>query len=200
MIDRWRSAIHESAHAFALWRFGWPVELVSIRPGASHTGITMAATGTDRDLLDMIGQHHPLDGLDPEARRLADRMLVMVLIGDAAVEVLAPQTGRQPDPVGYLESAAYPRPAELTPEIRDRLAAAEADTADRPDDADKAFEQAFRLVGLAAHPYLAWLAFETRLLVREHAAAIYALADVLVARELIDGRTAVAIFRAHERS
>ncbi len=196
---RRRVAIHEAAHGYAMWRFGWPIAALSLRPGASHVGITMGVPGTNQHLIDRLDGKHPLDDLDPEARQYVDRVLVKLLIGEEAMEVLAPLVGRLPDRATYVADAAAASAAELEPAAEARLQMLEADPDDWTDDA-KAFEIAFRMVGLAAGPYLAWARFEARRIASEHATQIYALADELAARGVIDGHQAVRILQAHERS
>lgn len=196
---RRRLAIHESAHGLAMWLFGWPIAAISLRPGASHLAITLGVPGTNQHLIDRLDGRHPLDGLDPEARQYADRALVHALIGEAAVEALAPQVGRLPNRADYVAAATAAPAVELNPEAQDRLDAAEADPSGMTDEA-RAFEMAFRLVGLTAGAYVAWARLEAGRIARDHAAGIYALAGDLVAREAIDGHQVVAIFDRLERS
>jgi hypothetical protein len=196
--DRMRISLHEAAHAWAGWRFGRPPAVVSIRPGAAHLGVAIFDRSADHGLSRLIGPH-PLDGLDPEARRFADRRLVVTLIGEEAADLLGPlQTGRLPDRVP-LAGAVASNPLELSPERAQRLAEAEADDDPWYDD-EAAFEMAFRLVGELANVYLVWCRAEARRLARDHARAIHALAAALRASEVLDGADAVAILEAHERS
>jgi len=190
--DRMHISLHEAAHAWAGWRFGRPPAVVSIRPGSAHLGIAIFDRSADHDLSKLIDGRHPLDGLDPEARRFADRRLVIALIGEEAVDLLVPQTGRLPDRVPPTRVAT-----PLSPERHARLAETEADDDPWHDD-EAAFEMAFRLVGELANAYLVWPRAEARRLARDHARAIHALAAALRASEVLDGADAVAILEAHE--
>ncbi len=87
--DRQRAAYHESSHALARWLYGWPIAVVSIRPGAGHLGIVMGQ-GPIANLGALIDGRHPLDGLDPAARRLADQAMVICTIGDVAASLFFP--------------------------------------------------------------------------------------------------------------
>lgn len=202
-IDPREIAIHESGHALASVQFGFGLGVVSIRPGRKHLGITMA-DGPRRIILG----GHPLDGLDPTQRRLADQALVVTLIGDEATDLLRPRMGRQPDPAGYIGDArafldAVARPggsvAPLAPAMAARLAAAEADP-EGADDYERAVDLAYRVVGETWQPYVLWARAEARVLARDHASAIHALAAALVREEVIDGPSAIAILELHERS
>jgi hypothetical protein len=189
--DRRRTAIHEAGHALARWRFGWPIECVSIRPGVAHAGLVMGLAPV-ANLSKKIGGRHPLDGLDPALRRLADQGMVISAIGEVAADLLVPRMGRLAEPPVH----KLP-PARLSPSVQAKLVAAEAMTAP-PTDADVAFEMAFGLVGMAAQPYLAWIRAEANRIAATDAAFIQELAQQLLAREVIDGASAVAILEAAE--
>jgi hypothetical protein len=203
-----RKSIHESAHAWAGLRFGYPPTVVSIRPGASHGGVTLFERSADQHLSKLIDGRHPLDGLDPAARRFADQRMVSVVIGDEAAALLGPPvTGRIPDRPETLprrksaevvpaDGAGLPR-RPLSPERRDLLDA--SDATDSLDDVELAWEMAYKLVGELANPYLVWIRAEARRLARDNARPIHALAAALRASEVLDGADAVAILEAQEK-
>jgi hypothetical protein len=204
-----RTAVHEAAHAWAGWTWGRMPAVLSIRPGAAHSGVTLSDRSADQHLSKLIDGHHPLDGLDPAARRFADQRLVAVLIGEEAAELFMPRMGRQADPPGYIGDVRATLEAQsppggpvvpLSPERRERLAATEAD-ADPWHDEEIAFEMAFRLVGMTANVYLVWVRAEARRLASDHAQAIYALAAALRAspNQVLDGSDAIAILEAQEQ-
>jgi hypothetical protein len=202
--EKMRPSDHAGGHALASWAFGFGVGAVSIRPGRAHLGV-MLGDGSARNII--LGGH-PLDGLDPGERQLADRALVQILAGDEAADLFMPRTGRQPDPPGYigdiratLDAVAPPGGSStpLEPAMAARLEAAEAD--ENPlDDYTRAQDLAYRVVGPTWALYVAWARGEARILARDHAAAIHALAAALRASEVLDGADAVAILQAHERS
>jgi hypothetical protein len=191
---RLKTSLHEAGHAWAAWHFGRPLAVVSIRPGAAHLGVTISDRAPDHYLSRLIDGRHPLDGLDPAARRFADQGMVAALIGEQAADLLGPRhTGRLPDPW------QGPPGAVLPSERAERLAEAEADEDPLTDD-EIAFEMAFRLVGELANVYLEWPRAEARRLARDHARPIYALAAALCVSEVLDGGDAIAILEAQEEA
>jgi len=91
--ELWRTALHEAGHAYCRHIFGLGVGVVSVRPSDAHQGIVVGdGSGPQRIILG----GHPLDGLDPAQRQLADRVLVMLLAGRETADLFAPRLGRQP--------------------------------------------------------------------------------------------------------
>jgi ATP-dependent Zn protease len=107
--DRWRNALHESAHFVAgLLLRGEVAAVLSIRPGKSHLGLTLASK---RSTFDFGGRRDDPLRVDPEFRRSIEAAIVMLLAGKAA-EVLASQSvGRleEPEPTGDEQRAAARR-------------------------------------------------------------------------------------------
>ena len=203
--DPLRLSPHEAGHAFAQWTFGRPIVAVSIRPGRSHAGITLVARGEDDHLRSRLDGSWVLDGLDPEARRFADRCIVMVLAGREAEDALGPpRTGYLPE-LPVHEAPAVPGPLALDSPAAVSLLEAEAHEVEPDaalhDDEAVAFEMAYRLVGMTANAYLGWCRAEARRLMVDHAGPIHALAAALRASQALDGPTAVGIItEALERS
>ena len=181
--DLYLSSLHEGAHARAYYEFGWTIEVVSVRKGRAHLGVMFGERGANESaMLDLVGTGHPLNGLDPEARRFGERAIVAVLIGNQAEALLAPrETGWLPElPEPIVVRSVEP----LGDQSRVRLDEADADprTVGLGDE-ERAYVMASHLVGQTAGPYV-WLRAEADRIVFANAAALHELATLLCASPL----------------
>ena len=101
-------ALHASGHALARFTYRWPIVVVSPRPGAGHSGVTIGPTD-DWHLSRMLDGRHPLDDLEPEARRWDDRQFVIALAGVAAETLIQRRIGNTPRPVKLAVTTVSPR-------------------------------------------------------------------------------------------
>ena len=190
-------ACHESGHFVADYLLRNHVAaILSIRRVAAHHGVNVGAGrridfgGHDRDA--------PLFAQDPGFRAVVEAAIVAALAGRVA-EALAGRLAayEEPDDDRAAERVAASL-AEQSPRDLELLAAAEARPAPGPtdwqesDDAEAA-ELGFRMVGLEASAYVAWLAAVARRFVHRNADLIVPVAAELLRVTVMSGANAAAI-------
>lgn len=190
-----RVAYHEAGHALAAAVFGVPIVLVSIRPGERYGGITViskagSAVGFNLAL--------PVPLQSREARAWCERLIVVLLAGAAAKRLVAPSSGYVDDSPDEREAhEAAEALARLSPRHRELLTQLEAEPLDPSEefdlDEDEAAKLSWGLAGDEAGAHLAWLRAVAGRLVRERFETLRALAEALMAAEVLTAEAIVAI-------
>lgn len=183
--DRWHTAVHEAAHAVTAHLTGRTVELVSIRAGVSHAGITRSTVPADErvDLDALLGGEVCVT--DPRARGFFESAIISTLAGDIAAGAVTPRSGYLP-PARPPTMRAVESYVEIAPRHRERLAYVEARSTVESDE-DAVERWAFQLAKAEAGAYLAWLRAVAVRMVNEHADSIRAVAEELVQADVLDG-------------
>jgi hypothetical protein len=197
-----RSAYHEAAHAIVAELLGVRVDVVSIRPGEHHRGVTIHASLAVDDIAEILARRHgtsllarwgvkPYPFFDPEERRRAECSIMVALAGHLG-EFLAPEpfTGFVEDTGADDHARAIAAAAELTAEQERWLA--DAEHTETLGDDDAAFEKARRIAGdEAAAAFVHFLTLETRRLMFSPLvrSLVPPVVDELLRYEAISGET-----------
>jgi hypothetical protein len=194
--DLRRTAHHEAGHALAAWSLGRRLHLVSIRPGQAYGGLAIMEAGGGA-WVETFDPGTPLTLLQPpQTRDAIERNIMIDLAGPIAAFYSLPASGyyeQDPDEIAAEKAAAGL--AALSPRGRELLVVEEAATADRVTDEENALRFAHALSGdcIEAAAHVAWLRAATTRLVLDRWYRVVALADVLLARFVLDGEEATSI-------
>lgn len=190
--DRIRNAFHEAGHAVAAYAVHRPIELVSIRPGETFSGI--ATFGRARLNLDPLRFGAPAFLQPCEIRRRIESHIVVDLAGTLAADMAVRLTGYVPtEPDVVAAETAMKRLSEVQ---RERLHVLERDPEPTVTDEEQAYHFA-AVVDQSTVAYLSWLREATKLLLQEpwNMRALERLADELLRQEVVTGRQARSIIR-----
>ena len=193
-FDRWRTCVHESAHAVACVVLDIGLEFVSIRPGLHFRGVTSHDAGP------LPGEVRRGGVMDQpiELRTAVERHMVMSLAGPLASRMVDPASVPGYSGVTDDEKAVRAATAFLARHIPLARALARMESGDpMPTDEDNALGLSEELAGepdeASAHYMLVRSA--ARRFVVEHWRSIEALARALNKRLVIDGPDAERIVR-----
>ena len=196
MTAEWRTALHEAAHAVVALAVGADVDLVSIRPGKRHAGVTFPIIPDWHGDADAAAAT-PGPFVDPELRRVLEMRAVVALAGDLG-EMLA-----APPPTGYgttrdeRTAVALSRSLDRhSPRHVELLHRTEAET-EVADDFQLASDAARGLgVGDEVTAHVAWLRTVAQQLVRNLQPEIVAVAEELSRRKVLTGAEVRAAMRS----
>ena len=195
--QRWRVALHEAGHAVLSEMCGVLVDLVSIRPGRRHLGITFSGPfprwSGDASLIAAL----PLPLVPADARRAIEVRVCISLAGDLAERLALLSTGFIPASEDEVAAERLARElTELSPRHAELLVEAEARTHFTADE-EHALNDARALTSGEETPaYLALLRVITGRLVGLYGREIVAVAEALMERDVLTRDDVLAATKA----
>ena len=194
--QRWRTALHESAHAVVALLIGVDVDLVSIRPGKAHAGISFPVMpGWHGDVRRAAATPGPF--VDPELRRVVEMRAVVSLAGDIGAMLQGPAPSRYGSTRDERLAESLSRKLErLSPRHVELLHDAEEVTEHRDDYGLATDALAALGNGNQISAHLVWLRTVAAKLVRDYADEIVAVAEQLYRRHVMTGAEIRAAMRA----
>jgi hypothetical protein len=187
MSDPSVAAWHEAGHCVLARVSGIDIDVVSIRPGARHTGVTILRSPSPQPLGRLPWW------LDPDLGDVV-RDLTCTLAGEIA-EGLAVTSGRVPAPSADDMRTAFDGVSDAS---RSRLLAAESDPAGALSDRAQAWRLAWAFCGDLALPFLDLVRAEVRARVQESAGTIANVASELMRGAVLDGAAVDTILAVGE--
>jgi hypothetical protein len=197
--ERLRIAYHEAAHAAVAHITKRPIEVVSIRPGPSWSGVCFTREHPVRDA-DLDQLHLPVPLQPARLRKAVELRIIGCLAGRIGEELGAfyPH-GSAATSTDDAAAMALAEAATLTPEQKELLRRGDNPEKRPSTDDEEAAALAGALAGRdEATSYYGWLRATTRSMVYGERCRrlVYALVPVLLEREVVGAAEVRAIFRA----
>jgi hypothetical protein len=206
--ERLRLAFHESGHAVARYFFGDRVQLVSIRPGATYSGVAVSKQSRRRKHKSPSLGNAMFPPLWPVAtRRVIEKQAICALAGPAAEFRRFEFTGEMPQSGFYqphedeVLAERLLADASLSSDEQELLARTEASSEPNPRDLDTALDCSRVLAGprVAAAQFAFCKALAAELVYSDRFTRLaIPLVEELLAHDVVGGERTHELFEQHD--